>query len=66
MRWWKAVAPDQDHGHVIPLNDLVEHDETEDCICGPLVEPVEREDGSVTWLVTHHSLDGREQYESAR
>ena len=45
--------------HVMPVNDLIEHD-FEDCPCGPKVEPVPREDGSVGWLITHNSLDGRE------
>lgn len=48
--------------HVVPVNDLIEHDTTgeQDCVCGPDVEPVERDDGSVAWLISHHSLDGRE------
>jgi hypothetical protein len=39
--------------HVIPLHDLVEHDTDgeEECVCGPRVEPVPREDGSMGWLV---------------
>jgi hypothetical protein len=44
--------------HVIPVGDLISHDETEDCPCGP----------QVTFLtggkvVTHNSLDGRERSE---
>lgn len=47
--------------HVLPINDLIEHeDEGEDCVCGPDLEPVERDDGSIAWMVVHHSLDGRE------
>lgn len=52
--------------HVAPVNDLVEHDinTTEaDCACGPRTEPVKRDDGSMGWLVVHHSLDGRERKE---
>lgn len=50
--------------HVIPINDLIEHDEVDDeCICGPDVEPVFGEDGSNGWLISHHSLDGRELQE---
>lgn len=46
--------------HVVPLDDLVEHI-PEGCVCGPTVEPVPHpRDGSMGWLVTHHSLDGRE------
>lgn len=46
--------------HVEPVNDLIEH-EDKDCICGPDVEAVFRDDGSNGWLITHHSLDGRER-----
>lgn len=51
--------------HVIPVNDLVDHDTSgeQECICGPTHEPVMRVDGSNGWLVTHHSLDGREEHE---
>lgn len=56
---WERIG-DQHHQHVLPLGDAVEHDESEDCVCGPDVEPIQRADGSMAWLVTHHSLDGRE------
>ncbi len=50
--------------HTYPLSDLVEHElEGDGCVCGPTLIPVEREDGSIGWLVVHHSLDGREQRE---
>lgn len=45
--------------HVEPVNDLIEHEDN-DCLCGPDVEAVFRNDGSNDWLITHHSLDGRE------
>lgn len=52
--------------HVEPVNDLIDHDTTTDeCICGPLIESVPRDDGSMGWIVTHHSLDGRELKERA-
>ncbi len=48
--------------HVLPLNDLIEHEESEDCPCGPDVELVSAlNDG---WVVSHHSLDGREESET--
>lgn len=40
--------------------DDIEHEESEDCPCGPDVEFVE---GGV--IVIHHSLDGRERFEDA-
>lgn len=50
--------------HVVPVDDLIEHDSGgEGCVCGPETIPVERDDGSFGWLVSHHSLDGRERYE---
>ena len=50
--------------HTYPVGDLVEH-ETDggDCVCGPTVKPAPRDDGSIGWLITHHSLDGREASE---
>ena len=52
--------------HVVPVDDLIAHDSSTDepdCICGPEVEPVERDDGSIGYLIVHHSLDGRERFE---
>jgi hypothetical protein len=53
--------------HVSPVGDQVDHDTSTsepDCLCGPRVEPVKRDDGSMGWLIVHHSLDGREQAEA--
>lgn len=50
--------------HVTSTADLVDHDisTTEaDCVRGPEVKPVTQDDGSIGWLLVHHSLDGREQ-----
>lgn len=48
--------------HVAPVGDLVEHDigDNGECVCGPRYVPVKRADGSVGWVVTHNSLDGRD------
>jgi len=54
--------------HVMPQNDYIEHEFT-DCPCGPDYEFIDPDTG-VTYpsgpLVTHHSLDGREQRETRR
>ena len=50
--------------HVSPVGDLIDHDTDDDCPCGPRTEPVRREDGSMGWVVVHHSLDGRESGET--
>jgi len=61
---WESATVDQGrHVHVLPLNDVIDHDENDDCVCGPTSEVVFRDDGSVGWLFTHHSLDGRESHE---
>ena len=53
--------------HVYPVDDLVDHDtDGTPCICGATTEAVFRDDGSNGWLVTHHSLDGREHHEPDR
>lgn len=49
--------------HAVPRGDLVQHEVTETCVCGPTVEPVKREDGAVGWVAIHHSIDGREANE---
>jgi hypothetical protein len=36
-----------------------EHEVSEDCVCGPTVEPVVQADGTIGWLFIHHRLDGR-------
>ena len=46
--------------HVIPLNDLREHEETEHCWCKPLRDDEEQR------VVIHNALDGREWYENGR
>lgn len=51
--------PHPDSFHVSPRRDLIAHDLSDDCVCGPTTEPVKREDGSIGWVITHHALDGR-------
>ena len=47
--------------HVVPVDDLIEHDTIGECACGPTDQPVKRDDGSIGWIAAHHSLDGRER-----
>ncbi len=44
--------------HVVPLNDLREHDSCATCWCNPT------EDDEVPGVFVHHSMDGREAFES--
>ena len=41
--------------HVTPTDDLIAHDTSEDCACGP---EAKFEPGGVVYV--HHSLDNRE------
>lgn len=42
--------------HVWPENDIIEHEESRECWCGP--EVLVGDEGEI--LLVHHSLDGRE------
>lgn len=55
---WAACCG-EDGYHVIPLDDLKEHDDNAGCWCGPEVE--EEDEGRV---IVHHSMDGREAFEN--
>ena len=48
--------------HIIPVDDVVDH-LAKDCACGPTVEAVFLPGRHIGWMVTHHSLDGREDDE---
>lgn len=59
MTGWRHHT-DGDPVHVYPVGDLVEHElDGDGCVCGPADVPVERDDGSMAWMVVHHALDGR-------
>jgi hypothetical protein len=49
--------------HIVPVHDLIEHETSDACVCGPTSNPVRRADGSYGWVVVHNSLDGREHRE---
>jgi len=53
--------------HVAPDDDVTSHDlDGLDCLCGPRCEWVDPTTGDMHArpMVTHHSLDGREQHET--
>ena len=49
--------------HVLPVNDLREHDETRTCWCQPDLTEVSGPRRVV--VVVHHALDGRELVEQS-
>ena len=54
-------ASSNDTWHVVPINDLREHEENEKCWCCPDVQYV-----GVGSIVTHNAMDERESYEHGR
>lgn len=59
--FWLSILPGEAMTvHTIPVNDVIEHEADDDCFCGPTPDPVHREDGSIGWVMVHHSVDGRE------
>jgi len=51
--------------HVVPVGDLIAHELSDACVCGPAEELIEDDAGGYEWLLTHHSLDGREHVEQS-
>lgn len=43
--------------HVMPINDLLEHQQSRNCLCNP-----EDDEG----VIIHNSLDGRENFETGK
>lgn len=50
----------EDSGWLVIEADAGQHED--DCVCGPDLECIPTPCGPDGWLVTHHSLDGREQW----
>jgi len=39
--------------------DIIAHELSDDCWCGPTCVPIECDDGAIEWQYVHHALDGR-------
>lgn len=59
-KWGLHKMLQKNEGHVIPLNDLREHELDKKCWCRPT------EDLEYPELYMHHSADGREAFEEGR
>lgn len=61
MSGWNIVATEGEvaAAHVTPDGDLIEHELTEGCVCGPFDERVPSWGGD-RWVVVHQALDGRQ------
>lgn len=60
---WEAIDVGDQVVHIVPIGDFLEHEHTDECACGPTSEVVIEEGRTDGWIVTHHSLDGRESRE---
>lgn len=52
--------------HEVPTGDSFDHETADDCPCGPTDRPLAGEDGSVSFVAVHHSLDGRQRLKSEK
>lgn len=57
---WETIPAGQSDIHVIPRDDLRDHDASDSCWCRPT------RDADVDEIVIHRSMDGRESYEEGR
>lgn len=56
---WVCVVKDNEEMHIIPVADLIDHTEDEECVCVPQITDL----GEGQCMYTHVSLDGREKNE---
>lgn len=58
---WLVFLTEPGSVHVIPNADLIEHEKTGECVCGPEVTDLDEDKK----LFMHASLDGREHANSS-
>jgi hypothetical protein len=59
---WLVQQIDAGVVHILPVDDLIEHEWDDDCVCGPDFElrmADFEEDACDGHIYTHHALDGR-------
>ncbi len=59
MLWRTTQVPSEGAVHVHPLKDLVQHELTDDCVCGPRTELHKGSGKPDLYAFIHHALDGR-------
>jgi hypothetical protein len=59
---WHSIEVDGEY-HTVPNQDTIIHEVNDTCICGPEVNPIECDDGSIAYHYVHDSIDGREHNE---
>jgi len=55
-----VYKPGRREAHVVPVDDIIKHELSTECACGPEVTPIESDQIEGESLVGHRSLDGRE------
>ena len=62
---WAWVRPDEQdvNSHVVPVDDIRDHDLTEECWCTPHVE-YDSDPVNIHAVVIHVAADEREKYET--
>ena len=59
---WLLVALDQGRRqHIVPVADLVHHEESDRCVCRPLATRRVSDDGQAFTQWVHSAADGRDQ-----
>lgn len=62
---WQLTVFDDWSVHCHPNFDLVSHELTPDCACGPEATLMHARADADNWMYQHHSLDGREAREGS-
>lgn len=47
--------------HVVPVDDILEHDSNDSCPCLPQLEVVTADENPVGWIYVHAAWDGRKR-----
>ncbi|MGK5677491.1 hypothetical protein [Actinoplanes sp. URMC 104] len=52
--------------HVTPKDDLITHEDSGFCVCGPRLDLIRHPSGATKWAYIHPSLDNRENQQGGR
>lgn len=58
------MSGEGDGTHVIPEDDIIEHEAHYKCVCRPKWKAVWCEEHGVEWVFVHNAIDGREREEA--
>jgi hypothetical protein len=52
---WGLERDERGDVHVFPIDDLLDHDDSDDCVCLPFIEI----QSNFKYLIVHNAWDGR-------